>query len=376
MKTIHRLLPLLLLLAAASLQAQIPLGPQFRVSLTGSLNLLSPRVAINASGEFVVLWYGPGDAVGGILRARRFATDGTPASGEIQVAEEVIDSEDNLAVALQDDGSFLALFSVPGALKLRRFAPDGTRLLDEQIAAGSPYVPAASISLREDGRFVIAWNTFDQVVSVRVFNPDGSPRSPVVAVAEDSGPKFGPWVAMDPRGSFVVVWQTLLGPSAHIQARRYGPAGHPRGPEILVSDHFGGGVRLAKDGAGDFLVTWAELPSESGLHGIYGRRYSAAGLPSGGAMLLIPSFMTGSPDLAMAPDGSFVLAWDGPAHTSDVYAQVFAADGVPPRPAFTVPQPLIGVQRRPRVALNGMGRFVVVWESVYIDGRRFKARRP
>lgn len=375
MEATLRFLPLLLLVAAP-LPAQIPLGPQFRVNLTGSLNLLSPRVAANASGEFVVLWYGPGDAVGGILRARRFAADGEPASGEIQVAEEVIDSEDNLTVALENDGSFLALFSVPGALKLRRFAPDGALLLDQTIATDTPYVPAASISLREDGRFVIAWNSFSQTVSVRVFNPDGTPRSPVVTVAQDSGPKYGPWVAMDPRGHFVVVWQTLIGASAHIQARRYGPAAHPRGPEILVSDHFGGGIRLAKDASGSFLVTWAELPTESGLHGIYGRRFSAAGVAAGAAMPLVPDFMTGSPDLAMAPDGSFVLAWDDPAHSSDIIAQIFAADGVPSRPAFTVPQPLIGVQRRPRVAIDGRGRFVVVWESVYIDGRRFKARLP
>ena len=111
---------------------------------------------------------------------------------------------------------------------------------------------------------------------------------PVVTADATSQPKFGPWVAMGPLGEFVVVWQTFLGgdPSSgrllgSLQARRYGPGSHPRGEKILVSDHFVGGIHVAKDGAGNFLVIWSEVPDAGGggPHGIYGRRFSAAGAP-------------------------------------------------------------------------------------------------
>lgn len=383
MKTARRLriALLLLLAAAAAARAQLPLGPQFQVNPVPTPDLMSPRVAINAGGEFITLWYGFGGSSGGILHARRYFADGTPATGELQVADQIVSTNENLDVAIQDDGSFLVLFSVAGALKVRRFGPDGTLLLDELVASGSPYVPEASLSSGSGGRFVVAWSLFGGEVFARVFSPDGAPLGPVVLVDTTSEAKFGPRVAMGGQGDFVVVWQPFLGgdPSgrllANIQARRYGPGSRLRGETILVSDHYGASIRVAKDGAGNFLVMWAELPSVNGLHGIYGRRFSAGGVPLSAAMPLVSSLTTGYETLAMAPDGTFVLAWGGLFHGMDVFAQVFAADGVPPRPAFLAPQIAIGTQRAPAVAINGMGRFVVVWDHGDLFARRFKARR-
>jgi hypothetical protein len=380
---------LLLLLVPVALAAQLPLGLQFRVNPDPTPDLMSPRVAINASGEFVVLWYGFGDSRGGILHARRFRPDGRPATEDIRVADQIVSTNENLGLAIQDDGSFLAVFSVSGALKVRRFAPDGALLLDEQVARDSPFVPQASISARSDGRFVVAWSLSSGEVSARVFSPDGAPLGPVVTADATSQPKFGPWVAMGPRGEFVVVWQTFLGgdPSSgrllgSLQARRYGPGSRPRGEKVLVSDHFVGGIHVAEDGAGNFLVIWSEVPDAGGggPHGIYGRRFSAAGAPLGAVLTLAPSLTTGYRALAMSPDGSFVIAWDSPGRDGfdqNVFAQVFPASGVPRRPAFSVPQKVSGIQRYPWVAINGEGRFVVVWEDAGdLVGRLFKARRP
>ena len=110
---------------------------------------MSPRVAINASGEFVVLWYGFGDSSGGILHARRFRPDGSPATDDIRVADQIVSTNENLGLAIQDDGSFLAVFSVSGALKVRRFAPDGTLLLDEQVVRRLP-VCSPGVDLRPE----------------------------------------------------------------------------------------------------------------------------------------------------------------------------------------------------------------------------------
>jgi hypothetical protein len=390
MKTAQRLLfALLLLCTAASLRAQLPLGPQFRVNDNSTPDLMSPRVAINASGDFVVLWYGFGGSSGGILHARRFKSDGRPATDDIRVADQIVSTNENLELATQDDGSFLVVFSVSGALKVRRFAPDGTLLLDEQVVRDSPYVPQASISARSDGRFVVAWSLFSGEVSARVFSPDGAPLGPVVTADTTGGPKFGPRVAMGPQGDFVVVWLTFLGadPSSgrllgSFQAQRYGPGSRPRGEKILVSDHYGGSIHVAKDGAGNFLVIWSEVPNAGGggPHGIQGQRFSAAGALLGTALPLVPSFTTGYTALAMAPDGSFVIAWDSPGQDGfdqNVFAQVFPASGVPRRPAFPVPQRVSGIQRYPWVAINGEGRFVGVWgDGGDLFGRLFKARRP
>jgi hypothetical protein len=378
----HLLIAVVLGLAVPVLcGAQVPLEPEFRVNPDPASGLINPRVAVNAGGEFVVLWYGFGDSSGGVLHARRFRSDGTAASGEIRVADRVVSTNENLEVALQDDGSFLALFSVPGALKLRRFAPDGTLLRDVRVIAGSPYVPGASLSSRGD-RFVVAWRRFGEEVSARVYGPDATPVGPRITVEASNQPKYGPLVAMGPRGEFVVVWQRLLGADpasgrllANIEARRYGPGSHPRGEKVLVSDHFGAGIHVAKDATGSFLVTWIELPTVSGVHGIYGRRFSPAGTPLALAMPLVPSFTTGYTDLAMSPDGVFVLTWEGLPEVG-VAAQVFAIDGVAPRPAFRVSESAAGGQLIPRVAIDSEGKFVVVWQRGNILGRRFRALQP
>jgi hypothetical protein len=376
------LIALSFLAAASALRAQIPLGPQFKVNPGPLSDLLSPRVAVNAGGDFVVLWYGSSGP--GSLHARRYHADGTPATDQIQVAGQILNSNENVEVAIQDDGSFLAIFSVRGALKLRRFSPDGALLLDEQVATDSPYVPEASISARSDGRFVVAWSLFSGEVSARVFGPEGAPLGPVVTADSSSGLKFGPRAAMGPRGEFVLVWRTSLGsdPSSHllanIQAQRYGPGSRPRGERILVSERYGGSVHVAKDGDGNFLVIWAESPGPSGRNGIFGRRFSAAGDPLGAPMLLAPSFTVGYAALAMSLDGRFVLVWDAflrsPDQSPDILAQVFAADGVPPRPPFRVPEATPRIVSYPRVAIDDRGRFVVVWDSGDLFARRFKAR--
>jgi hypothetical protein len=388
MKTRSLLVPILLLLAVPALaRAQIPLGPPFKINPDPTPALMSPRVAANASGDFVALWYGFGDSNGGILHARRYHADGTPATGEIRVADQVLTDNENLEVAIQEDGSFLVVFSVSGALKVRRFATDGTLLLDEQVATDSPYVSEASIAVRGDGRFVVAWSLFSGEVSARVFSPDGDPLGPVVTADTAPGLRYDPRVAMGPGGDFVVVWQTFLGsdPSTghllgNIQAQRYGPGSRPRGERILVSDRFGRNVHVAKDGSGSLLVIWTESPGPNGRHGIFGQRLSAAGSPLGGPMPLVPSFTIGYADLAMVPDGRFVLVWDafprGPDRNPDVVAQVFPADGVPPRPAFRVSETIPRVLSYPRVAIDDRGRFVAVWDSVDLFGRRFQARRP
>ena len=111
------------------------------------------------------------------------------------------------------------------------------------------------------------------------------------------------------------------------------------------------------------------------MHGIYGRRFSPAGIPLDAAMPLVPSFTTGYTDLAMRPSGSFVLVWEDLPGVG-LAARVFASDGSAPQPAFRVSESVTGSQLVPRVAIDDEGRFVVVWQSGNIFGREFRALRP
>ncbi len=77
-------------------------------------------------------------------------------------------------------------------------------------------------------------------------------------------------------------------------------------------------------------------------------------------------------DLAMLPDGSFVVSWiaNSPAGGSsqDVVARRFDAAGVAQGPEFLVNTYTTGTQYNQVVAADDAGNFVVVWNSLFQDG--------
>lgn len=74
----------------------------------------------------------------------------------------------------------------------------------------------------------------------------------------------------------------------------------------------------------------------------------------------------------MAEHGAFVVVWQGEGNPGgagfDIQGQLFAADGTRSGAEFRVNTYSTGAQRAPAVALDGMGRFLVVWKSDGQDG--------
>jgi hypothetical protein len=74
----------------------------------------------------------------------------------------------------------------------------------------------------------------------------------------------------------------------------------------------------------------------------------------------------GIPDVAIAPDGHFVVVWvDGGSHgaPSNVMARIFRASGTPQTSDLRVSLSEPGFQDNPRVAMSADGGFMVVWQS-------------
>src|SRR5688572_20121853 len=87
----------------------------------------------------------------------------------------------------------------------------------------------------------------------------------------------------------------------------------PTGPEFRVNT-FTTGIQYLPavdgDGLGRFVVTWVSDQDQSGSE-IYAQRYAAGGVPQG-AEFRVNSFTTGIQEqavIAMAPTGEFVVAW-------------------------------------------------------------------
>jgi hypothetical protein len=112
-----RILPVLLLfLLPALAAAQRPLGPPIpvnvpRADLEGAG---AAAFATNARGDFVVVWLNVpvnGSGESRALYVRRFAADGTPATGEILVVKDPLDGQPPGIAASDAGGNFVVVWS-------------------------------------------------------------------------------------------------------------------------------------------------------------------------------------------------------------------------------------------------------------------------
>jgi hypothetical protein len=128
-------------------------------------------------------------------------------------------------------------------------------------------------------------------------------------------------------------------------------------------------VAVAPDGS--FVVAWQDDSSSAdgaGNHDIMVRGFTAGGC-SAFSDVVVNTTTAGHqarPDVAMDAQGNLVVAWEDDQDGNGVYqvhARVLLADGTPRGLPFTVNTVATGQQRRPAVAMAPDGRFVVAWED-------------
>ena len=186
-------------------------------------------------------------------------------------------------------------------------------------------------------------------------------------------------VGFDAFGSFVVVWESADqdGDGLGIVARRFAGDATPLGQEIPVNtfttfDQGDPAVAVAADGS--FVVAWETFGFDGSGDSVQARRFDPSGSPLGDEFQ-VNTFIPGdqdSPAVAAGPDGGFIVVWesgDGQDGSADgVEGQRFDADGNPLGDEFQVNTFTELDQDDPVVAIDAAGRFVVVWESQSQDG--------
>ncbi len=196
--------------------------------------------------------------------------------------------------------------------------------------------------------------------------------------------------AMDAAGNYVIVWQSLNQDEDRngVYAQRYFANGSPNGLEFLVNTRTADAQEnpaVAMNASGAFVVAWQSLNQDGNGWGIYAQRYSAAGTAVGAEIPVntITDLNQQFPSVAMADNGSFVVAWEGLNGDGSgwgVVAQRFDSAGNPMGGEVTVNTTTDLDQTRPSVAMTPAGDFVVAWQSINQDGsgwgiyaRRFDA---
>jgi hypothetical protein len=286
-----------------------------------------------ADGSFVVTWQSHNqDGNGWGVYAQRYDATGNPLGGEFRV--NTYTNNDQLApsVAVASDGTFVIAWQSNGedgsgwGVYAQRYDSNGNSL---------------------GGEFrVNTWTQDDQM-------------APSVAMAADD--------------SFVVTWQSHNQGVGHwgIFAQRYSATGATVGGEFRVNtwnldDQISPKVAMAGDGS--FVVTWASHNQDGNGWGVYAQRFDPNGNALGGEFRVNTYTQDDqmAPSIAMAPDGTFVIAWQ--SHNQDgngwgVYAQRYSSNGVAQGGEFLVNTTTNNDQMAPSAAMAADGSFFITWQS-------------
>ena len=260
-----------------------------------------------------------------------------------------------------------------------------------------------------EGDLIAVWHssgspgtdTSQASIQLRRFDAAGNPRAEQSQVnTYVTSTQAGPDLAIDPVGRFVVVW-TSNGSSGDdssstsIQAQRFDAAGDPLGGEFQVNSYttgtqgdLYGGPSVATDASGNFVVVWSSV-NDAFASSVKGQLFTASGTRFGEELRIDTSDFgfQDQPSVAMAANGSFVVAWQSGyyilpvvgtrsgsstgsnpgSNTGSNYMQVrarrFAPGGQPLGDDFAVSTDTSHEQVRPDITMSADGRFVVVWQS-------------
>lgn len=207
-----------------------------------------------------------------------------------------------------------------------------------------------------------------------------------------TGAQTDPAVAMAADGSFVVVWSSFQGADNDdfnaVNGRRYSATGMPLGADFQVNTYTTesqGSPAIAVAPGGSFVVVWENFeyggvyPVDDVVN-IRARIYDANG--NGGADILVnepPDEAVYHPDVAMDPSGNFIVVWEGSYANSDgsgtaVWGQRFDASGTALGGNFQVNTYTTSHQFDAAVSAGNDGSFVVVWQSFGSDGSSYQVR--
>ena len=195
-------------------------------------------------------------------------------------------------------------------------------------------------------------------------------------------PNVAQAIATDANGNYVVVWTSNLqdGSLYGIYAQRFNAQGIAQGAEFLINTTTADNQinpAVAMDTAGNFVVTWSSNLQDGDGYGVYAQRFDAAGVSQGSEFQVHTTTVggQGTPAIAMANDGRFVIAWSSggqdPDGSTGIYAQRFDASGVAQGSEFRVNTYTTGIQQLTSVAMDSAGNFVVTWASDLQDGSNY-----
>lgn len=372
-----------------ALVAAMACPAEFQVNTGTDSNQANAAIAVDANGNFVVVWnsYFEWPRSNDIL-GRRFRADASPIGGEFQINTTTSGNQKESSVAMDAAGNFVVVWYGPGVSEEdifgRRFDSNGQPLADEfgvnSHTESRQRVP--KVAMNAAGAFAVVWESdklgtkpYEWVISCQLYDGSGLAVGQEFEANLQPGCRY-PDVAVDDSGNFAIVWMQDKS-SNSIMARLYNADGTARTDPFEVSTvGFSSLTRpsIAMDWSGHFVVAWDGDPKLARLDDIHGRCYAFDGAAIG-EQFVVNTTLAGtqqSPQVAMNNQREFVIVWDSKIdpdiYERNIFGQRYDSLGSPIGDEFQVNTYAADDQKYPAVATNEIGEFITVWQSDGQDG--------
>jgi hypothetical protein len=345
-------------------RAGAKVGNEIAVNTTTTGDQSAPDVAMDSSGDFIVVWSGngPGDSSG--IFARAFNSSGTALDAtdvRISTFIDALQTNPTVAIDYNGDEAVFAWSSVDlGG------TPADTGVFARQFKFKQP---------GQLGLTTLAAATNNSAFEV---GPNSTYRESY------------PDVAMDNNGDYVITWQweDIDGYSWGIAAQSYNSSNQALSGIIPVNT-YGSNIQIypkvaMQESTGSFVITWTSSMQDGSGYGVYAREFQLGGTPITAAFQ-VNTTTAGwqmNSDVTMYDNGTFDIVWqsqgqDNPPTTDyGIYLRTYAAGGAATSGEILVNDPSLGDsvsgdQTNPSITVNQDG-YSVAW----VEGNHTNAYTP
>ncbi|KPG00112.1 hypothetical protein IP87_03475, partial [beta proteobacterium AAP121] len=376
----------------------VKFGLEKVVNTTVAGNQVEPAVARVSDGGYVVVWTDQGGADGSSwgVYGQRYDSDDNAVGGQFRVNTVTTNAQYEAQITALTGGGWVVTWrsdSQDGSgagVYGQRYAADGSTAGTEfRVNTGTDqnqYQP--SITATADGGFVVAWYddyytdagfTEYRDVLFQRYDSNGVVQG-VETRANPSGlgttTQNEPSIAGLAGGGFVVIWtdHSADGNGLGVFGQRFSAAGVAEGAAFAVNSYVdstqsAASVAALKDGG--FVVTWESAGQDLSSTGIYAQRFDATGTKLG-AEFRVNTNINGQqyePAVTALESGGWVITWtDTNVGSYDVYAQQYDAAGRAVDGETLVNSYRYSTQWQPAVASMADGGFVVTYAGYIATG--------
>jgi Ca2+-binding RTX toxin-like protein len=254
----------------------VPTGGRYNVTTSGSQ--MNPDVAINANSRLVVVWQSEGqDGSGWGIHASTFPPPASNPSSDLLINQTTAGNQVSPKVAVDAAGNFVVTWFSPdsnnGEIFARRFSSTGSPIGNEFKVSGSSSFAysAPSVAMRSDGSFAIAYvkinNDTDGNTDVllQTYDADGIAQGTAATVNTTlTGDQAEPAIAVAGT-SYVVAWSDNSAGEASVFHRVYTASGSSLSLQLQSNQDSIGSrsrPRVTGDGSnGNYAVAWTQQES-------------------------------------------------------------------------------------------------------------------